>query len=470
MPSDSVAGFLDHAKASRVLFPEQVEQLYRQPDLPRSDLGSLCDYLLARGVITRFQADAIREDRNDDLSFGGYSVIDVIGQCPGGTEYTALHPSLRTPLVLRRLRADWLSPDDAPADYVSRARAIGMLAHPNIVHLLDAGVFRDELYLVIESPTDSVDLDELTNEIGGAMPGFLAAEYGRAVASALRLAHERGGVHGDVRPCNLWVGPLVVKVGEDGIERRRPAPHATVRLAELGLVPVQTQQLFEGHVLAATAYLPPERLMGAQCDSRSDIYGLGATLYFLLAGRPPFVSEKTAELLNCIRSSVPDPLTSLRPDLPQELADLITQMMHKLPEKRPLTMADVEAGLARFCRPGVVQAEVIPEAAPASSTTSTATAAVPVTESADVWGIGSGAFSMASTERTPRRRELTSKERGRGRLLLILGGVLHLTAIALLIAWAVGAFEPAPVSDPGSKPSKKDTPPPKKKKTQNPDD
>ena len=84
MPSDSVAGFLDHAKASRVLFPEQVEQLIRQPDLPRSDLASLCDYLLARGVVTRFQAQAIRDGRTDELSFGGYPVIDVIGPCPGG--------------------------------------------------------------------------------------------------------------------------------------------------------------------------------------------------------------------------------------------------------------------------------------------------------------------------------------------------------------------------------------------------
>ena len=61
MPSDSIAGFLDRAQASRVLFPEQVEQLIRQPDIPQSDLAALCSYLLVRGVLTQFQADAIRE-------------------------------------------------------------------------------------------------------------------------------------------------------------------------------------------------------------------------------------------------------------------------------------------------------------------------------------------------------------------------------------------------------------------------
>src|SRR6266545_353141 len=102
MPSDSIAGFLDRAQASRVLFPEQVEQLIRQPDIPQSDLNELCAYLRARGVLTQFQADAIREGRGHELNFAGYPVIDVIGPCPGGTAYRALHPSLRTPVVLRK--------------------------------------------------------------------------------------------------------------------------------------------------------------------------------------------------------------------------------------------------------------------------------------------------------------------------------------------------------------------------------
>src|SRR5436305_1744824 len=106
MPSDSIAGFLDHAQASRVLFPEQVEQLIRQPDIPQSDISALCAYLRDRGVLTQFQADAIREGRGNELSFAGYPVVDVIGPCPGGTAYRALHPSLRTPLVLRRFDAD----------------------------------------------------------------------------------------------------------------------------------------------------------------------------------------------------------------------------------------------------------------------------------------------------------------------------------------------------------------------------
>ena len=120
MPSDSVVGFLDRAQANRVLFPEQVEQLIRQPDIPQSDVNSFCEYLLTRGVLTRFQATAIRDARGQELTFAGYPVIDELGPCPGGTAYKALHPSLRTPLVLRRIRAEWLVPDDTVENYLQR--------------------------------------------------------------------------------------------------------------------------------------------------------------------------------------------------------------------------------------------------------------------------------------------------------------------------------------------------------------
>jgi serine/threonine protein kinase len=269
----------------RVLFPEQIEELIRQPDIPTSDLSKLCDYLLTRGVLTRFQADAIRDARGQELNFAGYPIVDELGPCPGGIAFKALHPSLRTPVLLRRIRSDWLAPADNGANYVARARAYGMVHHTNAVSVLDAGFHRDELFVVLELPPGSVDLDVLSREVGGAMPGFLAAEYARAVASVLRMVHQLGGVHGDVRPANLLVGPLVVKSSPNGIDHRRPAPEAVVRLAELGLVPLRPPASQWPHDLSP--YLPPERVDGGLLEPRGDIYGLGATLYFLLTGSPP---------------------------------------------------------------------------------------------------------------------------------------------------------------------------------------
>jgi serine/threonine protein kinase len=457
MPSDSIAGFLDQAQAVRVLFPEQIEQLIRQPDIPQSDLSKLCEYLLTRGVVTRFQAEAIREARGQELNFAGYPIVDEFGPCPGGIAYKALHPSLRTPVVLRRLRSEWLAPADNGANYVARARAYGMAHHANAVPVLDVGFHRDELYVVLEQPAGTVDLDSLTREVGGAMPGFLAAEYARTVASVLRMAHQLGGVHGDVRPANLLVGPLVVKTGPDGIDHRRPAPDAVLHLAELGLVPLRPPAAQWAHDVSP--YLPPERIDGTAFEPRGDIYGLGATLYFLLTGGPPFVAAEPAELLNLIRSALPTPLSELRPDLPPQLIGLVERMMEKSPERRPATAFDVESALSAFCRPGAVPAQPIPQVVsmtPAGADVPEAevvpdAGSAQAEEDSDGWGVEGAPFAIGlgsgDGSVTPRRRESTRSDRARTRLLLVLGGLLHLTGVALVIAWALGAFKSAPVEE-----------------------
>jgi hypothetical protein len=453
MPSDSIAGFLDHAQAVRILFPEQIEQLIRQPDIPQSDLSKLCEYLLSRGVLTQYQADAIRDSRGQELNFAGYPIVDELGPCPGGTSYKALHPSLRTPVVLRRLRTDWLAPADNGPSFVGRARAFGMTPHAHAVLVLDAGFHRDELYVVLDHPSGAADLDSLSREVGGAMPGFLAAEYGRAVASALRLAHQQGGVHGDVRPANLLVAPLTLKDNPDGTVRRRPAPDAVVRLAEFGLVPVRPPASQFPRDPAALPYLPPEQADGAAHDPRGDIYSLGATLYFLLTGRPPFASNDPTELLGLVRSAEPAPLATLRPDLPLELTALVARMMKKDPAQRPATAYDVEVALAPICRPGTGPATPAPLPVPmaAPDTGLPVAEAIPVAvpntpdpEPVPDWGVADGTFSLATAggpESAPRRRAATAAERNRTRLLLLLGGLLHVTGIALAIAWALGAFK-----------------------------
>jgi len=476
MPSESIAGFLDHAQASRVLFPEQIEQLIRQPDVPQRDLDELCDYLLSRGVLTRFQAAAIREQRGRDLTFAGYPILDEIGPCPGGTAYKALHPSFRTPLVLRRIRPDWLAPADGPTGFIARARKLVTLEHPNVVHLLDAGVYHDEVYAVLVQPTDAADLETLATEIGGAMPAFLAAEFCRPVAAALRAIHELGATHGDVRPANLLVAPLAAKSTPDGQTRRRPAPDAVVRLAELGLVPVRPA--VSTHPDALTAYLPPERLVAGTYDPRGDVYSLGATLYFLLTGRAPFAGASTRELMDNMLATEPPPLAALRPDLPPEFVALVTRMMERRLDLRPETAAEVEAALASFCRPGTVPPtpEEIPTAVPASSAqgeyrvVSVEPVAGHHADGGDQpWVIDDAALAgvHAGAEQAPRKRQVSAADRRRTRLLLVLGGLLHLCAVGLLVAWLVGAFDPPaePADDPGDRPAPKRGAEPPERKT-----
>ncbi len=482
MPSDSIAGFLDRAQAVRVLFPEQVEQLIRQPDIPQNDLAALCSYLLVRGVLTQFQADAVREGRGHELSFAGYPVIDAIGPCPGGTAYRALHPSLRTPVLLRRLDPAAFAPTDDANMVVNRARTYGTLPHANLLPLLDAGTYQGTAYAVLDVPLDSADVGSLLKEVGGAMPGGLAAEYGWAIASALRAVHERGGWHGEVRPGLLIVSPVVTKSNPDGSTRRRPAPNAAVKLTETGLIPVRAA----ASVALATPgaswpnadvlpYLPPERVESSVYEPRGDIYGLGASLYLLLAGRPPFSGDTLDEVLNKVLTAEPVPLAAVRPDIAPELAAFVTRMIAKRREDRPQTAYEVCEGLAPFCRPGalpslpVAVAHAQPHTVPVAVPHADSTEAAPATEpEPDGWGVNPNAFSDAQAASTAdkaqtRRRPLTDAEKKKSRMWIAIGLCLHLSAMGLLAAYLMGAFTSTP--DPVPKPDPTQKTPPNKNKT-----
>ncbi len=334
MRSDSVASFLDLARENRLLEPDQFDDLFRQPDVPQSSLAALCDFLLSRKVLTAYQADMIRAGRGYELSFAGYPVYADLGACPGGTAYRVAHPSLRTPLVLRRLRADWLAPVDNVAAYIQRAQAASPVAHPNLGHLLDAGVHRDEPFVVLE-PTDGADLQTLIADIG-PMPVPLAVEYLRQAARGLAAAHARDLAHGDLRPKHLVAGPLVQssKLRPDGTFRFRPAATATVRVTEFGLIPRRLAG--SSFADADPAYLSPERAADGTATPAGDVFALGGCLHFLLTARAPGSS----------------PLAVARPDVPPVLATLVAQMTAADPSARP-TVAAVLARLDAISAPAV---------------------------------------------------------------------------------------------------------------------
>jgi hypothetical protein len=311
MPSDSVTSFLDHARASRLILPDQVDDLIGRADVPQEGLAAVCDFLRDRGVLTEYQADLIRAGRAAELTFAGYPVVGELGPCPGGTAYRALHPSLRTPVVLRRLRP----PEGGdPGAFARRAQAAAPVVHPHLAHLLDAGVHDGEPFAALE-PFAGADLQTLVTDIG-PMPAALAASYARQVAVALQAAHDRGLAHGGVRAAAVFVGPLVPmsKPRADGSTRFRPAPTATVKLFELGLVPRS-----DGEPTPA-----------------DDVAALGATLHSLLTGRMLADGGPTLE--------------SLRPDVPAELVALVREMTATDPPVRP-TAATAADRLARIVAP-----------------------------------------------------------------------------------------------------------------------
>ncbi len=312
MPADPATAFLALARAQRLLPADELQALARPGELTAERLSELTDRLLAAGDLTPYQAHELAAGRGDDLVVAGFPVTGRRGD-----DYEARHPSLGSPVVLRRLPASHFASESVRNDYVRRAQDASVVRHRHLTTLLDAGVAADGGVFVASEPFDGGDLLTLVGDIG-PMPANLACDYLRGVAAALQVAAGRGLVHGDVQPGTLFVGPLtpMPTPRADGTPRLRPTADATVKLAGLGLRLDPAPE---------SAFAAPERAAGGTLTSAADVYGLGATLYYLLSGRTP-----VADAGGSVR-----PIAGLRPDVPPPLAEATHALLDADPLRRP---------------------------------------------------------------------------------------------------------------------------------------
>jgi serine/threonine protein kinase len=221
--------------------------------------------------------------------------------------------------VAIKLLVERVATADEARRFEREGQTLARLKSPHVVELLERRVHEGRALLVMElvegpSARDLVQAGPLP--LGKALS--IAADVARAVAAAAQV----GIVHRDIKPGNVLVGP-------DG----------RARLCDFGVAKdldaLRTTLTRTGQGLGTMAYLPPEQVAQARdVDSLADVYSLGATLYHLLAGRPPF-EPTTAESLQRILVDPPPPLLALRPDCPPEVAALVTAMLSKEPEGRP---------------------------------------------------------------------------------------------------------------------------------------
>src|SRR5262245_5849958 len=269
---------------------------------------------------------------------GEYRIIELLGRGGMGAVYRAVHMRLGREVALKvvsreRARAA------AAERFVRETRAHGQLDHPNVVRATDAGEVDGVAFLVMEL-IDGVALDRLVRE-RGVLPVADACEIARQAAVGLQHLAEHGLVHRDVKPSNVMVN-------------RRDE----VKVLDLGLVAVldwhqHGTALTDGQVIGTFDYLAPEQSEpNGPVDARTDIYGLGCTLYFLLTGTAPYPSPTyaTARAKILAHNSAPIPVvTATKPDVPAELSAIITRMLAKDPADRFATPRDVAVALAPFC-------------------------------------------------------------------------------------------------------------------------
>jgi serine/threonine-protein kinase len=217
---------------------------------------------------------------------------------------------------------------DALERFRREATVLHDLHHPGIVAVLDAGPSADGAWMAMEA-VGGCDLTRYTRP-ARLLPPLLVARIGARLADALAYAHRRGVVHRDVKPANV-----LVDWTKD-----------TIKLSDFGLArSTEHTQTRSGIALGSPDYMAPEQLAGGPVGPAADIYGLGATLYELLAGRRPHQAENLGELLRAVASEPAPPLAQFRPELDPPLCEAVMALLAKDLAHRPGEAGQVAARL-----------------------------------------------------------------------------------------------------------------------------
>lgn len=264
-----------------------------------------------------------------------YRVLEQLGAGGMGVVYKAEHRLMERLVALKVMKRRIVDGPQAIQRFHQEVKAAARLSHRNIVAAFDAERAGD-LHLLVMEYIDGEDLASIVRR-RGALPILHACNYVMQAAQGLQHASDLGMVHRDIKPHNL----MRTKKG-------------TVKVLDFGLACLATggedARLTKAGVALGTAdYIAPEQIEDArQVDVRADIYSLGCTLYYLLAGHPPFTQSSPTDKLIAHLGSQPKSLSSLRSEIPAELAQVIQGMMAKAPEERPASPREVVDQLTPF--------------------------------------------------------------------------------------------------------------------------
>jgi len=265
--------------------------------------------------------------------FGDYELLGEIARGGMGVVYKARQIALNRVVAIKMILSGQFANDDEMDRFYAEAEAAASLNHPNIVTIYEIGEVDGRHFFSMEYvPGDS--LADMVRE--RPLSPRRAANYISGVCEAVHLAHDNGILHRDIKPANVLVNkkdiPLVTDFG----------------LAKQ--VHEKSGMTMEGSVLGTPSYMPPEQARGNldEVDTRSDIYAIGATLYQLLTGNPPFAAASVYETIRQVLNKEPADPQERNPDIPQDLATICMKCLQKSPDKRYQSALELQEELQRF--------------------------------------------------------------------------------------------------------------------------
>src|SRR2546423_5025535 len=277
---------------------------------------------------------------------GGYRIVRKLGTGGMADVYLAEDQELGRRVAIKILNDRHAADDSFIERFRREAKNAAGLSHPNIVSIYDRGTAEDTYYIAMEY-LDGRSLKELIVGRGPA-PIKIAVEYARQILAAVGFAHRNGIVHRDIKPHNVLVGP-----------------EGRLKVTDFGIARSGASQMTEvGSIIGTAQYLSPEQARGAPVDQTSDLYSVGVVLYEMLTGQVPFTGDTPLEIAMKHLSTVPEPPSAKRSEIPRDLDLVVMRALAKDPAERYHSAEEMDADLRRISR-GVAISPATEEAATA---------------------------------------------------------------------------------------------------------
>jgi serine/threonine-protein kinase len=287
-----------------------------------------------------------------------YRLLSLLGEGGMGAVYKAEHIRMGKAMALKVLRGAFAREPGAVARFRSEAQIVSRLSHPHTIAVFDFGELPegDGFYLAMEY-VPGRDLSVVLKE-ARTLPEARAVEIGQQILGSLAEAHDAGIVHRDMKPGNFML--MQTRSGED-----------FVKVLDFGIAKLRDETASvsttsAGAIIGTPSYLSPEQARGLSIDARADLYSVGALLYELLAGRPPFHGMSPVAVVSAHLHDPPPPLRTLAPGVSEALAAIVHRALEKKPERRFASADEMRGALLQLASPR-------PAAGPATPRTTTLT-------------------------------------------------------------------------------------------------
>ena len=270
---------------------------------------------------------------------GKYKVEGILGQGGMGSVYQAVNSTIGRTVAIKLLDAKLADNADFIHRFQMEAKAAALIGHPGIVDVLDMGETDEGMPFIVMEYLEGVTLKSLCKR-AGALSAAQAVAILVPVLDALIAAHAAGVIHRDLKPANIFVC-------------LKPAP--AMKILDFGISKFSsgcsgiTQT---GTSMGTPAYMSPEQVRGERAiGPQSDLYSIGAILYNLVSGHPPFEGESDLAVVARVLTDLHRPLAELRPDLPPKLSQICDRLLIKQADQRPADAAQVKRALESVARP-----------------------------------------------------------------------------------------------------------------------